>query len=72
MNDADTTFGGYIGSKMYKETLPMILDTIITPVFGTHVLEYSNLLTDAVDKDRYNKFWNNSGASSHWLWQMRN
>ena len=71
MNETNVTTGGYVGSEMYTTTLSTVLSTYITPVFGTHVLEYLNLLTTAVDTTRYNRYGTASGASSGWTWQTR-
>lgn len=65
MNTSDTTAGGYVGSKMYTTILPSVLTNYITPVFGSHVLEYRNLLTNAVNTTRYNRWGTNTGASSN-------
>ena len=45
MNTTSTTKGGYVGSAMYTTTLPTVLSTYITPVFGDHVLTYFAILT---------------------------
>ena len=71
MNDTNVTTGGYVGSKMYTTTLPSVLTTYITPVFGSHVLEYRNSLTTSVNTSIYNRFGTNSGATNGWGWQMR-
>ena len=71
MNDTNVTEGGYVGSKMYTETLPNVLSTYITPVFGSHVLEYRNILTTSVNTSLYNRYGSNTGASNNWTWQTR-
>ncbi len=40
--------GGYMGSNMKQVTLPNILQTYVEPVFGNHIIEHSNWLSDAV------------------------
>ena len=47
VNSTNTTTGGYVGSKMYTTVLPSVLSTYITPVFGSHVLEYRSRLTNS-------------------------
>jgi len=68
MNDTDTTTGGYAESKMYKEVLPNILDTVITPIFGNHVLPYSVILSTSVDSICHNENNSSFGCSIAWNW----
>ena len=71
MNSTNDTTNGYNGSDMVKTTLPKVLTTV-EGVFGSsHILQYQNLLTNAVDKTRYNRFGQNTGASSGWTWVAR-
>ena len=71
MNNTDTTTGGYVGSKMYTDTLPTVLTTIRN-AFGTdHVLKYSNLLTTSINDSLTNRWGNASGASDNWGWKDR-
>ena len=71
MNASNTTEGGYVGSEMYTTTLPNVLTTYITPVFGTHVLEYRNLLTTGMSSTLTNRYGSASGSSNNWTWQTR-
>ena len=71
MNTSNVTTGGYVGSAMYTTTLPSVLSTYITPVFGSHVIEYRNLLTKSVGTSLYNRWGTNSGASNGWDWYTR-
>ena len=67
MNTTDTTSGGYVGSTMYKTTLPSVLSTYITPVFGDHVLTYYAYLTNSVNTSVVNRTGGKSnGASNGW------
>ena len=66
MNATDTTDGGYAGSVMFTTTLPTILSTYITPVFGSHVLTYRTTLTNSVNTSAYNRFGSYNGASNGW------
>ena len=71
MNSNDDTTGGYTRSDMVVTILPSVLSTV-EEVFGsTHILEYRHLLSNAVDKTRYNRFGQNTGASSDWTWNNR-
>ncbi len=71
MNSTNTSAGGYVGSEMYKTVLPSVLSTYITPVFGNHVIEYRNLLTNSINATGYNRFGTNSGCSNGWDWYSR-
>ena len=71
MNDTNTAEGGYMGSKMVKETLPNYLSTYVTPVFGGHIITYKNYLTDSISATITNAFGVNTGASNHWAWYDR-
>lgn len=71
MNNSNTTSGGYVGSKMYSTTLPSVLNTYITPVFGNHVITYKNLLTNGINASGYNRWGTNSGCSNNWAWYER-
>ena len=74
MNETDTTEGGYINSKMATEILPGLItsDGTIGKAFGTHLIEYRNLLTNQVNKEATNQSggrW--LGASDEWGWYSR-
>ena len=71
MNSTNTTVGGVAESEMYKTTLNDVLSNYITPVFGTHVLEYRQLLTTGINATGYNRFGNNGGCSNAWAWSSR-
>ncbi len=71
MNEENVTTGGYANSKMVEETLPNVLNTYIEPVFGEHIIEYRNLLSDQVNNELPNKYNTIKGASSHWVWSER-
>lgn len=71
MNSSNTTVGGYVASSMYTTTLPSILETYITPVFGSHVIEIRNLLTTGINASGYNRWGTNSGCSNAWEWRSR-
>ena len=68
---SNTTVGGYVASSMYTTTLPSILDTYITPVFGNHVIEIRNLLTTSINATGYNRYGTNTGCSNNWAWYSR-
>ncbi len=74
MNATNTTEGGYVGSKMVKETLASLVasDGIIERTFGSHILEYRNLLTTSINTTAVNQSggqWD--GASRGWAWSTR-
>ena len=67
MNATDTTVGGYKASAMWTTTLPSVLSTYITPIFGTHVISRRTLITNAMDSSKTNRRCT-TGASSGWEW----
>ncbi len=74
MNETDTTEGGYIGSRMATETLPSLVSSegVIGKVFGSHIIEYRNLLSNHVSTEAINQSggeW--AGASDGWAWYTR-
>lgn len=71
MNSSNTTAGGYVGSAMYTTVLPSVLSTFITPVFGSHVIEYRNVLTNSVNTNGVNRWGSASGCSNGWEWYSR-
>ena len=74
MNATHTTEGGYIGSKMVKETLASLVTSegIIGKTFGSHILEYRNILTNQIKNDATNQSGGIfSGASNNWTWFTR-
>lgn len=71
MNSSNTTVGGYVASAMYTTTLPSVLETYITPVFGSHIIEIRNLLTTSINTSGYNRWGTNGGCSNGWDWKSR-
>ena len=71
MNESDTTEGGYAGSDMFETTLPSILETYIEPAFSEHIIEYSNILSNAIDPEAPNKYNKTKGASNNYTWYDR-
>ncbi len=74
MNATNTTEGGYVGSKMVKETLASLVasDGIIERTFGNHILEYRNYLTNKINASAVNQSggqW--IGASNNYEWFTR-
>lgn len=61
MQDTDTTDGGYVGSKMYKDTLPNTILPIIEGIFGSHILQHREVLSNATS----------GGLASGWAWYDR-
>lgn len=48
-NDTDTTTGGYIGSKMYKDTIPNKVLPKISNDFGSHLYQHREYLSNSID-----------------------
>ncbi len=57
MHDAATTDGGYVGTKMYADTLPL-WDGYFSTAFGTHLLTLRELMVNEIA----------SGMPSGWSW----
>ena len=69
MNTSNTTSGGYAGSAMYTTTLPTVLSTYITPVFGDHVLTYYAAYSSSVNTSAVNRTGGETpGASNQMIW----
>ena len=69
MNSNHTVEGGYYNSKMKQETLPVLLNAYIKPVFGDHVLTYNNLLTNSVNGAALSSAGSGwIGSSNSWIW----
>ncbi len=74
MNESNTTEGGYINSKMATETLPSLVSSegVIGKAFGSHIIEYRNLLTNHVNTEAINQSGGRyKGASDGWVWYTR-
>ncbi len=71
MNATNSTEGGYYNSEMVQITLPNYLGTYVTPTFGSHVITYRNLLTNAVNVTLANRYGTDGGASNSWAWYDR-
>ncbi len=74
MNTTNTAEGGYMGSKMVTETLSNLvsLDGSIGKTFGSHIIEYRNVLSNHINKDVINQSggrW--TGAADEWDWYTR-
>lgn len=48
MNETNTTEGGYVGSEMYTTHVPAVIDDFLTPDFGSNLLSFPCLLSNAV------------------------
>ncbi len=74
MNETDTTEGGYFNSKMAQETLPNLVSSegVIGKSFGSHIIEYRNLLSDGISEEAINRSGGRTiGASNEWGWYSR-
>lgn len=69
MNPSNTTAGGYKGSYMYTTKLQEIVNTYVTPAFGSHALSHRVLITNAVNATaNSNAGAALAGCSSGWEW----
>ena len=69
MNDTDIITGGYVGSKMWKTTIPAVA-TGLKNAFGTsHVLSFRTLLTNTVSTTAASMAGaGRVGCSTEWAW----
>lgn len=69
MNETNTTEGGYYNSEMQQTTLP-VYQAALESVFGsTHVLQFSDLLTTAVDTSKVpDGLFTSTGRASSYSW----
>ena len=69
MNDANTTEGGYLNSKMRKAILPLYSVGYQAAFGSAHILGWRNLVTSDVDKTVSSSgFGADLGASKLWTW----
>ena len=79
MNSTNTTTGGYTASEMHTTTIGAVVSAGSTASdatinqqlyaeFGSHLKTTRELLSNAVDSARYNRFGQASGATSGWAW----
>lgn len=69
MNDTNTTEGGYVGSKMWKETIPAVVTGIKAAFGADHVVKHRELLTTKVSATAQSVAgagW--TGSSTEWAW----
>ena len=69
MNDTNTTEGGYVGSKMWKETIPAVVTGIKAAFGADHVVKHRELLTTKVSTTAQSAAgagW--TGSSTEWAW----
>lgn len=68
MNPTNTTEGGFVGSAMWTEVLP-IYNTAFGNVFGSHLLTHRTILTNAINATgNSNAGAGFTGCSSGWAW----
>ena len=68
MNPTNTTEGGFVGSAMWTEVLP-IYNTAFGNVFGSHLLSHRTLLPNAINATgNSNAGAGFVGCSSNWAW----
>ena len=79
MNSSNTTANGYVGSEMFTTTIGAVATSGSTATtasinqqlyaeFGSHLKTTRELLSNAMDSTRYNRFGQADGASSNWAW----
>ena len=79
MNSSNDTTGGYVGSEMHTTTIGAVASSGSTAStasinqqlyaeFGSHLKTTRELLSNAMEGTRYNRFGQASGAASGWAW----
>lgn len=79
MNSSNDTTGGYVASEMHTTTIGAVASSGSTAStatinqqlyaeFGSHLKTTKELLSNAMDPSRYNRFGQASGATSGWAW----
>ena len=70
MNATNTTVGGYTGSKMWTDTIPLY-DAAIKAAFGdTHVLSHRELLSKSIDANAASAAGGGiTGSANNWEWK---
>lgn len=79
MNSSNAATGGYVGSEMFTTTIGAVATSGSTATeasinqqlyaeFGSHLRTIRQMLSNAMDNTRYNRFGQASGASSGWAW----
>lgn len=69
MNADHTAAGGYVGSRMYKETIPDLASKIGTMVGTDHLIKYRDLFTTSIDTNAVSSGQpNTKGAANSWGW----
>ncbi len=79
MNSSNDTTGGYVASEMHTTTIGAVASSGSTAStatinqqlyaeFGSHLKTTKELLSNAMDSSRYNRFGQASGATSGWAW----
>ena len=67
MNATNTTEGGYMGSRMFKETIPACATGIVSAFGSSHILTFRDLITKTVDNNVASRgYCGWTGASAPW------
>lgn len=78
MNNTNTTVGGYVGSKMFKDILGPIategnssgtINEQLYAIFGEHLKTIKEILSNSVNNTGSNRFGGTSGCSNNWEWK---
>ena len=68
MNSTNTTVGGFLGSAMWTNVLP-IYNTAFGAVFGSHLLSHRVLMTNSINETGNSKAGDGFiGCSNGWAW----
>lgn len=68
MNASDTTANGYQGSEMWTTTIPKYVTSFVAAFGSGHVLEHSELLTNAMNASAASAAGAGWSGSAYWDW----
>ena len=76
MNPSNTTKGAYLGSDMNQSIIGGVatsgggntINSQLFGVFGSHLKTSTELLSNSINANGYNRFGTNSGCSNDWDW----
>ena len=71
MNATNTTEGGYMGSRMFKETIPACATGIVNAFGASHILTFRDAITNSVDTSYASSgvpiYMGTTGLSTTWV-----
>lgn len=69
-NTTATTVGGYVSSAHHSYLLDTVLPKVKADLGESHLAQYNAAYTTAIDSTRYNRYGQNTGATSNFAWSI--